>query len=169
MILDNNNPQINGICYDWSSIEFQWGDNAPGSLGNTFIVEISKLNYGETRESKKNYGAGSYPVSKGQGNVDVKANMTISLFQMRKLINLAVNNKVQNLDAFDINVVYKPGNSTTAVVTDVIQGCSIDSTYFEATQNDMGLEIELNLNPTRIIYGTEVLPRPSRPSNTLTR
>lgn len=153
MILDNNNPIINGICYEWSSMEVKWGANSPGSIQNSQVIEISKISYGETQDGQANYGAGVYPVSVGSGNVAVKANMTISMFEMRKLMNLAINQKVQNLDRFDLVISYLPGNSQSAIVTDKIQGCKIYSTYFEAAQNDMKIDIDIELNPQRIVYG----------------
>jgi len=150
MILTDN-TSINGICYDWQSIRFSWGDGSP--VENAEIVQISKINYGETRDSQKNYGAGSYPVSKGFGNVDVKASITLAMAEVRKLINAAKNRKIQNLSTFEIMIEYKVGNRDTAIVTDFIQGCSIDSTYFELNQNDMNVEVEMDLNPMNIKYG----------------
>jgi len=151
MILDNKTV-INGIAYDWASIEFKF---STGSVNeNSEIVQITSIGYGETRESKLNYGRGSQPVSKGFGNVSVEGKMKISMNEMRRLINAATNGKVQNLPAFDILISYKPGSGDAIIVADVLNGCTIDSTRFDLNQNDMDIEVEVNLNPFNITYGT---------------
>lgn len=150
MILDNKTV-VNGIAYDWSSIEFKFG---VGSVNeNSELVQITNIGYGETRESKLNYGRGSQPVSKGFGNVSVQGKMKISMNEMRRLINASANGKVQNLPAFDILISYKPGVGDAIIVSDTLNGCTIDSTNFDLNQNDMDIEIEVNLNPFNITYG----------------
>jgi len=82
--------------------------------------------------------------------------MTISMGELRKIIDAAgtdLNNKVQNVPDFSLIVSYKiTGENVT--VTDTIYGCSIDSTMFELNQNDMNIEVEINLNPIGVTYGS---------------
>jgi len=154
-MLLHNNTNINGIAYDWSSIKFTFG-SGDAAIENTELIQITAISYGETRDAQKNYGTGAYPVSKGFGNVDVKASMTIAMTELRKLIDIATNTKIQNLESFEIVISYYPGvtdQEGTPVVEDRIQGCSIDSTYFDLKQNDMNIEVEIDLNPMNVLYG----------------
>jgi len=160
MILQNNTT-INGVAYDWASVILTYGADAAMSGSNYLgtdrqIIEVTSLSYGETRASQKNYGAGSYPVTKGYGNVSVEGKMTISMGELRKIINADISgfNKVQNIPDFSLAVSYKTSSSDDITVTDTIYGCSIDSTMFDLKQNDMNIEVEVNLNPIGITYGT---------------
>jgi hypothetical protein len=157
MILDNN-TEINGIAYDWASITLKWvagttgvGDQITGVDGAT-LIGVSKIAYGETRDFQHNYGYGSYPISKGQGNITVEASMTINMQEYLKLLAFATNGKIQNLGYFDVQVSYAPGTGDTPTQTHLIQSCSLSSSFFEVSQNDMNMEVEVDLHPLNIKY-----------------
>jgi hypothetical protein len=116
------------------------------------LVGILKIDYDDSTEKEVLYGAGGYPVGKGQGNYVANATMDIYKEEMDKLrARLAVGQTIADIEDFDVVVSVDYGERT---VTDVIKNCSFMGTTRSLNQNDKSIVESVTLLPTHINWGS---------------
>jgi len=148
---------INGRCYDWQSITATLIDTSTQAVFGTgvTIMEITKIDYNKSQDHSRNHGSGTKVHSKGKGNWNYEASMTISMYEFRKLIDAATSQELSNLPLFNITVEYKDTAATTDIiwVKDTIVGCSISPTATSIEQNNMFITVDVDLEPSDVTYG----------------
>jgi len=156
-----NEINVNGKTYDWRmisvSINIDLGDGAV----NTYIpTGVTSITYSQTRESQWNFGIRGRAISKGYGNTVAEANITMAAFELQSLKDQMVGTAVttgeesryiQNIPQFNIDVTYNFDDGTSK--TDKIMQCSFNTDAGGASQNDMFIQSEINLDPSEIRYG----------------
>lgn len=131
-------PLINGLRYDWSSIELRIrGRRRKG---------FTEVSYTTSREHGKPGGAGDRRAGRTRGQVSDEASVTMLAEDARKL--LAELGQNFGTRPFDIVVSYSEGIRTH---TDTIRGACIKSVGNAHQRGSDGLVIRLDLDPMEIL------------------
>jgi len=150
-----NDITVNGVSYDWRMLSFSFVDENK----NVFLIPngVTSLTYNQTRESQWNFGVGGRAISKGFGNTTATATMTMAAYELQNVkeqMTRAAEDKgvyVQNIPMFDIKVQYNFDDGSTKI--DTIRQCSFNTDGGGASQNDMFIQTEINLDPSSIEFG----------------
>jgi hypothetical protein len=89
---------INGVNYSWSNIKF--------NLFGVPVVGITEINYTRKQAKENQYGAGVEPVSRGYGNVEYEADITLFLDEWRRIIAAAPSKDPLLIKPFPIQVLF---------------------------------------------------------------
>jgi len=147
---------VNGKTYDWRMISV-----AITIDGNDYEpTGITSLTYSQTRDSQWNFGIGGRAISKGYGNTNAEATITMAAFELQNFKDALIKNPgdegayIQNINQFDVKVMYNFDDGSTKL--DVIKDCSFNTDGGGASQNDMFIQQEINLDPSHIRFGQTV-------------
>lgn len=129
-------PLINGVRHSWASIRCQ-------ILGRT-VTGITKITYEDTEEKSNNYGAGKMPVSRGVGNYEATASVTLHAYEVAAIQrSLGVGKRLQDIAPFDITVSYL--NDSDTVENHVLRNVEFTNNKRDISQGDTVIEVELEL------------------------
>ncbi len=128
-------PLINGVAYSWAIITIN-------ILGATIYGTVS-ISYQDSIQKENNYGAGGYPVSRGSGNYEAKASLTLYAEEVQKLVAVAPNKNLAFIPPFDIQVSFEP--TAGVIVTHTIRACEFMGNSIEAKQGDKKIETKFDL------------------------
>lgn len=120
---------INGVNYSWSDISIV--------LYGRVIKGITEISYDRDQKKENNYGWGNEPVSRGYGNKEYSASLTLYRDEWLGIIALAPNGDPTELGMFDIPVVF--GSSRVLAQTDILKACEFTKDAFKASQGEMKL------------------------------
>jgi hypothetical protein len=141
------NPQIkfnnSNIPYDWANITFAT------TLTNDLITGISAIEFEESLEKTKNYGAGNMPRSVSIGNYDASGKITLFMDEVEKIRNVSPNRSLLYVPPFDIIITYLPVDATKAVNV-ILRNVEFTTEPSSASQNDQNIQVELDLLITHI-------------------
>lgn len=140
--------KIDHVAYSWGMIELQAAD-----LGEDVFVNCTSISWNAARTVETNYGLGGQPCSRGFGNVEYSANITLDVGTMIMLRNLASNETktLMGLGQFSIIVswwVDMMQNLTEETTT--LADCFFSEDGMEANQNDTNITKQYDLHPYRI-------------------
>ena len=151
-------PLINGVKHDFSSIELQ--------LVGQIFVGFRSINYNRTRTRTMVYGNSPDPLAKTEGVNAYTCDCEIYLAEWNYLQGLLINAASQagipngaspgsgyGDVLFQVVVTYSSLGFDT--ITDVLNGCSLDSMEVSQSQGPDPLVRKFNLNPLKILYGNE--------------
>ncbi len=117
------------------------------------FVGFKKIDYSRTRSREKIWGAHPDPLGKTLGQNDYKASAELYLPEFNLFIaQLQAANILTGYGDvfFDVTCTYNaPG---FGVVTDLVQGCSIDTTEASNAQGTTALTRTFELDPLKIIF-----------------
>lgn len=144
-------PQINGVKYDFSSIEL--------NLNGQSFVGFKSINYSRTRTRTKVYGSNSDPLAKTKGTNDYSGDCEVYLaewnyFQQNILIPYALQQTGTGGYGdvfFTVTVSYR--TNTSDLISDTLAGCTLDSTEASQSQGTDALIRKMMLNPLKIYFG----------------
>lgn len=129
---------INGVTYDWHSIEVQ----AKGVA----TPEIKEISYKEAGKRTKVFGTPRNAVGRTGGKSEPEGSITMFKAQWEKF-KLELGNGF-GLVEFDILVNYsEPGQD---IVTDELIGCTIEDVEHSPSQGDDPIETKLTLSVMRM-------------------
>ena len=129
-------PLINGSAYSWADILLQL-------LGRP-VVGVTKVMYSDNQEKVNNYGAGIYPISRGQGQYKAEASITLEMKELERIqAAIGTGGRLQNIPAFPITVSYV--NAENLVVTHKLFNCEFTGQKREIKAGDTTVEVELPL------------------------
>lgn len=134
---------VNGVNYSWGNISFV--------VFGRVIKGITEVSYDKDQKKENNYGAGTEPVSRGIGNAEYSASITIYRDEWLGIIALAPNQDPTQIPAFDIPVVF--GGTRVVAQTDILQACEFTKDSLKATQGETKLLITVPI----IIAGVQHL------------
>lgn len=139
----NQIPLINGKAYDYASVRVQF-------LGIT-LYGITAVNYGATKEKVNNYGAGSSPVSRGYGNKEFTASLTLSMTEVRRILSaLPPTLDLTDIPPFPIIVQYQVG---ARIVTDTVLNAEFTQIEVDTEDGDTDIDMEMPLVIAGINWG----------------
>lgn len=136
-------PLINGIEYGWADITVL--------IGGVPVYGITAIKYSDEQEVNNIYGAGRLPVARGKGRITATASITLSISEIVALQANAPNGRLQDIDAFDVQVSYLPDNGK--VHHDVIRNCQFSKNERDWSEGDTNKEVELTLITSHIEWG----------------
>src|ERR1700743_92 len=89
---------INGVNYSWANISLIL-------FGNP-VIGITNITYRKKQKKDNNYGFGTEPVSRGYGNSEYEASITLYQDEWRKIVTTPPNNDPTLIPMFNISVVF---------------------------------------------------------------
>lgn len=155
---------INGKTYDWRMISITANIDFGNGSESIIFNGVTALNYSQNRESQWNNAIGGLPYSKGYGNLTAEATITMAAFELDRVKlkmsggtisedSITPNERyIQNINMFKLSVTYNFDDGTSK--TDVIMNCSFDTDSAGASQGDMFITTDINLDPSHIIFDT---------------
>lgn len=136
-------PLINGIRHAWANVAFNM-------LGRT-VTGISEIKYQDDVDIENNYGAGSYPVSRGMGNYTPTASIKLEKYEVEALMSAAGGLRLQEIEPFDIVVAYIPVGQDT-LKTDVIRNCQFKTNMRDLKSGDKKIDVSTDLIISHILW-----------------
>lgn len=135
---------INGINYSWADI-------TTILLGNP-LFGITKIKYNRKQKKENNYGAGTIPVSRGYGNIEPEASLTLFIDEWRFIIKAAPGRDPFRITPFNVQVLFGALNGLDAD-KDTLLACEFTEDGFDANQGDTKLLITVPLIIGEIKHG----------------
>lgn len=136
-------PLINGVNYSWVNITLvMFGSPVRGFL---------EVNWNRKQKKENNYGWGPDPISRGYGNKEPEADITLYWDEWRQIINAASDKDPNNIPMFDIQVLF--GGSSVNFEQVTLQACEFVEDPFQAKQGDTKFTIKIPLIVGAIKYG----------------
>ena len=134
-------PLINGRAYDFTQSDVQ--------ILGVSVASVTAISYTEEQEKANNFGAGSRPVSRGQGAINASGSITIGMNDIEAIRDAAEDGSLLKIPAFDITVTYL---NKQKVITHVLKNVEFLNDGIEAAQNDMNLERSFDIVLSNIVY-----------------
>ena len=140
---------INNVAYSWSMIQLSLGDRSiqlPGA---------SALKWSIKRNVKVNHGLGGNPVSRGFGNIEYTASITLDYATVSAL-RTSAGGPLTGLGEFNLVVTFANAidQTTPAYIqqtqTITLEGCFFSEDGFESEIDDSNITKEFDLNPFKI-------------------
>jgi hypothetical protein len=108
------------------------------------IEGITEVSYDDSVKKENHYGAGKYPVGRGEGNYEAKASITLYKEEVDGLkASLPPGIRLQDIPAFDINVQYE--RKDLSIQKDRIRNCEFINDGIEVKNNDGTISIKYDL------------------------
>lgn len=129
------NVLINGVNYSWANVKFV--------LFGIPVVGITKIEYKKKQKKDNNYGMGTEPVSRGYGNNEYDAKITMYRDEWNRIIKAAPNADPLQAPFSDIQVVF--GGSRVSACTDILQAAEFLEDPFTVGQGDTKIMVDIPL------------------------
>jgi hypothetical protein len=114
---------------------------------------IVAVDYEMKQEKKNIYGRGSNPVSRGRGNKEYEASITLTGKEYSALENSIPKTKtIMDIPPFSIDVMYAPEDGSNLVKKDVLVDVEFTNIKKDAKQGDESMTHELKLIVGKIEY-----------------
>ena len=127
---------INGHSYEWADIQLSIAGGLP-------VMGITEINFGYSRKIVNVYGAGSEPVSRGYGQKEYDASITMKMEEVETLIAIAPNNDVTQIPAFSIVVAWLDAENINVVK--VLKNCKFMDNNLKSKAGDQSTDITMKL------------------------
>jgi hypothetical protein len=137
----NTVPLINGSAYDYVHISL--------SILGVPVVGVKAINYTEEQAKENNYGTGTQPVSRGQGEKVYTASLELPMEEGEKIRAASPTRALTDIDMFDIVVVH---GVVGKVAIHTIKNCEFLDDGVEASSGDAQIVRNFNLIPSHIKY-----------------
>ena len=119
-----------------------WNSVTVNLLGRD-VEGITELSYSDGMEKANIYGAGAFPIGRGDGNYTAKASITLLKEEIVALQrSLGPGKRLSDIAPFDINAQYEYGDF---VYTDRIRNCEFSGSGTEVKQNDKSIAYKFDL------------------------
>tara|TARA_B100000768_G_C11067942_1_gene285285 strand:- start:52 stop:480 length:429 start_codon:yes stop_codon:yes gene_type:complete len=140
--MPNFTPLVNGVAYAYADIVV--------SILGAPIAGITSVKYDDKQDIVNNYGAGTFPTSRGFGKYEATCTLTLDRAELGALLSAAPNNRLQDIGEFDITVSYVPvGN---APQTDIIKNCRFSNTPSGGDEGDSMIMSEMEIVTSHILW-----------------
>lgn len=126
---------INGVNYSWANVSL--------ILFGVPIVGITNITYKKKQKKDNNYGFGTEPVSRGYGNSEYEASITLYQDEWKQIISHAPNGDPTLIPMFNISVVF--GGTNITAHKDTLLACEFTEDSLTAAQGDTKLLVTLPL------------------------
>lgn len=147
---------INNVAYSWSMVQLSC---SALTAGDSLVLQgVKGLKWNIKRNIKVNHGLQGEPVSRGFGNREYTASITMDYATQTQLRNL--NGSLMNLGEFDLIVSFAnlsddmESNITGFTETITLKGCFFNEDGMESETDDSEITKEFDLNPFKIELNT---------------
>jgi hypothetical protein len=131
----NYTPLINGNTYGHTMIIV--------NIFNVPAITVQAIEYEDMQKIENVYGSGGMPISRGYGNIEAKASITLLMEEVQNILKVAPLGSLRNIPEFDIIVSYTdPG---LPVVTHRIRNCKFPNNKISVKQNDTTIPVQLDI------------------------
>lgn len=137
---------INGVSYSWASVKLVWF-GVP-------VVGITKIEYKKKQKKENNYGMGQEPISRGYGNNEYEAKITLYREEWIRIIAAAPLFDPLQAPFSDIQVVF--GSSRLAASTDILLAAEPMEDVFTIGQGDTKSMVDIPLIIAGIVHSPPV-------------
>jgi hypothetical protein len=114
------------------------------TIGGIIVNGIESIEYSDTRDKQKNWGAGSNSVSTSYGKYEAKGKISLHMSEVEALQAIAPENDLTLLAPFDIIVTF-PALTGTGYVINKLKGCEFMGNGRTMKVGDMMFVAELDL------------------------
>jgi len=128
-------PLINGKSYEWADIIL--------NLLGVPIAGITAIMYGEKQDMKNIPGAGNRVVSRGYGNIEANAKITLLMEEVEAIQLVAPKGNIMAIPEFNITVVYLDPLLVTKVHT--LRNVRFTGNQRDVKQGDTSIGVEMDL------------------------
>ena len=135
-------PLINGTAYAWSQVELR--------IFNQAVAGVVDIKYDDMQQMQDNKGAGEFPVSRGYGNIEAKASITLEMAEVEALQAAAPQGRINKIPEFDIVVSYLPEGGV--IKSHTLHNCRFKGNKRELKSGDMTINVELELQVSHISW-----------------
>lgn len=119
-------------------------NNVGVNLLSRDVEGITELAYDDTVKKENAYGAGKFPVGRGEGNYEAKASITLFKEEVDALQSaLPPGQRIQDILPFDINVQYEKKDGS--IQKDRIRNCEFTNNAVDVKNDDGTISIKLEL------------------------
>ena len=132
-------PSVNGIRYDWSSVEID--------LGGKKYFGIKDISYKHSLEPGEVYGTHAQILGRTRGQYKSEASITLFKEEYSDLLEALGDGYMER--SFDIIINYADANQS--IVTDKVIGCRIKSADESHAQGTEALVVKLDLHVMMIL------------------
>lgn len=134
-----------------NGINYSWGDIKVVLFGRV-VTGITSVSYNRKQTKENNYGQGEEPISRGYGNVEYEASLTLYADELRalKASAIAAGTDLLGLSPFDVQVIYGASRTQTFGL-DVLKSVEFLEDPLTANQNDTKFLMDVPI----IIAGVE--------------
>jgi len=126
---------VNGTSYTWAQVVI--------NIGGAIINGVTSVSWSETQEKSNNYGAGRNPVSRGRGNVEYEASITLHMDEVEAIRATSATGKLIDIAPFDVGVSWLPANGI--VVNKNLKFAEFLNDPMDTSDGDTNIELELDL------------------------
>jgi hypothetical protein len=147
-------PQYNGFRFSFASTEVTF---LGGTGQDQIVVAFLKLDYAIKHTRQMPHGTAITPIGKTRGNVDFTAKCTMLLAEFNRMITALgsidpTGNNSYGSTFFNVTVTYSEKGSD--IITDQIQGCTIDEVTSTLAFGPEAIAVEFDLAPLNILRNT---------------
>lgn len=164
----NQFPKINNVACSWAMIELKataFGDNS-----DLILSGVTSIKWSRKWKVATNYGLGGKPVSRGFGNWEYTASITMDYNAQSAIRAIAVGSggeaSLTALGEFDLVISWASESSDTAAAylteSVTLKGCVFTEDGMEASQDDTNITKEFDLNPFDIAINSGSVTTPYR-------
>ena len=118
---------------------------------NPIVLQgVTGIKYNIKKNIKTNYGLGGEPVSRGFGNREYSASITMDYNTQVQLRNMS--GSLMNIGEFDLVISFanEMGTENWSQETVTLKGCIFSEDGLEVNQDDTTITKEFDLNPFKI-------------------
>jgi hypothetical protein len=136
---------LNGVEYGWCDIKV--------TLLGRRLEGIVAVDYEMKQEKKNIYGRGSNPVSRGRGNKEYEASITLTGKEYAALeASIPKTRTIMDIPPFRVDISYAPEDGSNLVKNDALVDVEFTNVKKDAKQGDESMTIELKLIVGKIEY-----------------
>jgi hypothetical protein len=136
-------PLINGKSYEWADI-----------IVNIMGVPIAgciAIEYSTKRDIKNVWGAGSYPVERGNGKYEATGKITLLQSEVEVLQSVApINGDITLIPEFDITVVWL--NPSLVTRKHILKNCRFMSNGRTTKEGEQSTPVDIDLVMSHVIF-----------------
>ena len=136
------NVLVNGVSYSWANVKLV--------VAGVIVVGVTKISYKKKQKKEDNYGMGTEPVSRGYGNSEYEASITLYLEEWNKIIAAAPLKDPLQIAPFNIQVVF--GGSRVAAKSDTLLGAEFMEDEMPVSQGDTKIMVTVPLRIAGIVH-----------------
>ncbi len=128
-------PLINGKSYEYADITC--------IILGIPVVGITSIEYGEESKIENIYATGRFPVSRGVGQVEPSAKITMLMEEVMNIVSAANLGRIYDIPEFDIIVSFT--DVSLIPVVHKIRNCRFKNNKISSSTGDTSIPVELDL------------------------
>jgi hypothetical protein len=143
--------KINNVAYSWAMLELK-----SDTINADYLTGVTAVKWNKKWNVATNYGLGGKPATRGFGNWEYTASITLDYNGQAQLRALG-NGSLIGLGEFDLTISFANEYNTDGWLEDtvVLKKCIFNEEGLEVSQDDTNITKEFDLNPFNILTGSD--------------